>query len=399
MSIETKYQELVDSNLNLMLTRGKPGSDQLELSRDMLRIISNDDLLGKTDYRNYGLLNGTPEAIKFFSQYLNVEENECFVGGSSSLQLMHTMMTFCLLKGTTDGMWPENPKFICLVPGYDRHFTICQTYDIEMIPVELTEDGPDMDHLREVASDPSVVGMWIVPKYSNPSGFSISQEVAEDIVTIEYACPQFRIFCDDAYRYHFIEADKDVPVVDFLNIAKNNDVPNRVFCFGSTSKITFPGAGVAVMGMSEDNMNMYKKLMGVSIIGFDKINMTRHIQFFDGKIENLVEHMKLHAKIMKDKRDAVLQVFDDLLSEVPGIEYTRPLGGYFIYLQIPNKATRVYELAKEAGVALTPVGATHPYKNDPNDAVLRIAFSYPSVEDVFKAAEVVAVCILLAYSE
>lgn len=403
MTLEDKYQDLKDQGLSLNMTRGKPSPEQLDLSLPMMDTVGKDNYYAAdgTDCRNYGVLDGLKEAKQLFADFLEVGTDEIIIGGNSSLNLMHDTMVNCLLHGV-DGHQPwvqQSPKFICPAPGYDRHFNICKHFNMDMLRVDNHQDGPDMDKVEElVANDAAIKGIWIVPKYGNPTGSVCSEEVVKRLAEMKTAAPDFRIFWDNAYTVHHL-TDTPPVLANILKLCKAAGNPNRVFIFGSTSKITFAGAGVAMMGGSAANMDWVRKNMFNQTIGADKLNQLRHVRFF-GNVAAIHEHMKKHAAILRPKFDKVIEVLERELGGTGLATWNNPQGGYFINLNTrPGKAKRVVQLAKEAGVQLTGAGAAFPYRNDPEDRNIRIAPSLPSLKDIEKATEILAVCIRLAEAE
>ena len=399
-----KYKEYQDLHLNLNMARGKPGADQLALSMPMLDVLNSEsdckDKYG-TDARNYGELLGLKEARELFGELMGVKPEETIVVGSSSLTFMYDSVCRAMLLGVLDSEKPwcryEKVKFLCPVPGYDRHFTICESLGIEMIPVPLTEWGPDMDLVRELVKDESVKGIWCVPKYTNPLGGCYSDEAVRALASMETAAKDFRIFWDNAYCVHYVY--EDVPVLNMLEECKIAGHPNRVFMFGSTSKITFPGAGVGFFAASEENVRFIQKQINAEAISWDKMNMLRHVRFF-GSAQGILDLMDKHAALLRPKFDAVLNALDAEIGPRGCGSWVRPSGGYFVTFMAPKGcAARVNALCKEAGVTMTGPGATHPYHNDPDDSVLRIAPSFPPIEELDKAMEVFCVAVRLAVVE
>jgi DNA-binding transcriptional MocR family regulator len=384
------------------MTRGKPCPEQLDLSIDMLDTVNGDSYRTSSgvDCRNYGGLDGIPEAKELFSHYLEVKPGEIIIGGNSSLNMMYDTMMRTLVHGVVDSdvPWGKLPevKWLCPSPGYDRHFAICEHLGIDMIPVEMGPDGPDMDQVESlVAEDRAVRGIWCVPKYSNPTGVVYSDEVVVRLAEMKTAAPDFRIFWDNAYAVHHLNGTP-ARLKNILEACKGVGNPNRVFLFGSTSKISFAGGGVAMMAGCEKNIEFTKKQMSYQTIGPDKLNQLRHVRFFrdTAGIEN---HMRGHATILKPKFDAVLDVFDRELGGKNVATWSRPTGGYFISLNTLDGCARtVVAMAARAGVKLTEAGATFPYGHDPRDQNIRIAPSLPSIEEIRSAMELVAICIQLA---
>jgi DNA-binding transcriptional MocR family regulator len=400
--IHDGYNAFKARRLDLNLTRGKPSSAQLDLSAPLLGLPAPDDYRAEdgTDCRNYGGLQGLPEARRLFSGLLGAPPEQVVVANNSSLALMHDVVAFALLKGTCDSATPwareREVAFICPVPGYDRHFRICEEYGIRMIPVALRDDGPDIDEVeRLVASDASIKAMWCMPKYSNPTGTVYSDAVIERLAAMPAAAPDFRLFWDNAYAVHHLTAER-VAIANILELSARHGHANRPFVFASTSKITLAGAGLALFAASPANIKWLLGRVTPRTIGPDKINQLRHVQFLRNEpgIDALMER---HRAIVAPKFEAVLDVFASMLQDVPDVSWTTPKGGYFITLSVPGGcAVRVVQLAKEAGLELTPAGATHPYGKDPDDRVIRIAPTFPELAEVRQAAEGVAWSVLMA---
>lgn len=402
-ALEKKYSEFLDAGLDINMTRGKPCVEQLNLAEGMLKEVSgNEDCFTEKgfDCRNYGLVDGLDDAKKMFAPIIGVPWNQIIVGGNSSLNLMYDAMARCMLYGVCGGNGPwvkqEKVKFLCPVPGYDRHFAICESLGIEMINVPLLEDGPDMDVVEELIKDESVKGMWCVPKYSNPTGTTYSDEVVVRLANMKPASKDFRIFWDNAYAVHDLYEDKKESLIDILPECEKAGNPNLVFIFASTSKISYPGSGVSCLGASAENIEFIKKIMQMQTIGHDKMNMLRHVKFF-GNADGICEFMKKHASILRPKFEMCLEKLDEGLSESGVASWTKPLGGYFISLDVPEGcAKKTVELAKKAGVVLTDAGATFPYHKDPKDCNIRIAPSFPPVDELEKGIEVLCVCVKLS---
>lgn len=396
---EKRYNEFKAKNLKLDMSRGKPSKEQLDLSMDMLDC--DDYVDGGVDLRNYGLLDGIPSCKKLFAELMEVDEKNVVVGPSASLNLMFDYIAQCFVCGAGGEPWCklDEIKFLCPVPGYDRHFTICEHFGIKMINVPMLSDGPDMDMLEELVKDENVKGMFCVPKYSNPQGITFSDAVVERIAALKPAAKDFRIIWDNAYCVHDLDcenADKLLNIFEILPKYNNEDMVIEV-C--STSKITFPGAGVSAIIASDANIAAIKKRLNAQTISYDKMNQQRHVKFFKDR-QSVLDHMKKHAALLKPKFDMVLEHFDRELSGTGIADWFKPKGGYFISLDVEEGcAKRVGELCKEAGVTLTTVGATYPYGVDPKDSNIRIAPSFPPVAELDMAAELLCICTKLACIE
>ncbi|QIK84440.1 aminotransferase class I/II-fold pyridoxal phosphate-dependent enzyme [Sanguibacter sp. HDW7] len=402
--LQQAYADLQATGLTLDLTRGKPAPAQLDLSNALLSLPGDGDFRDGTgtDVRNYGGLQGLPELRAIFGELLRIDPANLWAAGNASLEIMHDLVAFALLHGTNDSErpWRDEPvvKFLCPVPGYDRHFAIAETFGIEMIPVTLHADGPDLDEVRAAVADPAVKGMWCVPTYANPTGAVYSEEVTRALLAMETAAPDFRIVWDNAYAVHPL-AEQGAPALPILDLAVEEGHPNRIWTVASTSKITFAGAGVAFLASSAANLAWYGNLYGKRSIGPDKVNQLRHLRFF-GDAAGVRAHMEKHRQILAPKFDAVLEILEARLGGTGAATWTRPEGGYFISLDVvPGTARRVVELAKAAGIALTAAGATFPGGIDPRDENIRLAPSFPSADDVRTSMDGVATCVLLAAVE
>jgi DNA-binding transcriptional MocR family regulator len=397
------YNALLAKSLKLDLTRGKPSAEQLDLSNELLTLPGDDvyqDSTG-TDCRNYGGTQGLPAIRTIFAPLLNVPVDQLVAGDNSSLSIMHDTLVYALLKGTVDSVepWSNAPiKFICPVPGYDRHFALCEQFGIEMISVPLGQHGPDLDRVGQlVANDPSIKGMWIVPTYSNPSGAIYSDEVTRALVEMP-AAGDFRMFWDNAYAVHHL-TDVETPALDVLAMAAEAGHPNRVFLFASTSKITFAGAGVSFFASSPSNVEWYLKQLSKRSIGPDKINHLRHALYLKGA-DGVTALMHRHREILAPKFDQVTSILSKRLGDFEAATWTDPDGGYFVSLDVTDgTATRVVALAKQAGIAMTGAGAAFPYGRDPRDRNIRIAPTFPSSDEVAVAIDGLATCVLLAATE
>jgi DNA-binding transcriptional MocR family regulator len=403
--LQTNYYALQQLGLKLDLTRGKPSPQQLDLSVELLALPGESDFLAedKTDIRNYGGLQGLVEARRLFTTMMGAPYQQIIVGNNASLALMHDVLVFALLKGTCDSTEPwlrqREIAFLCPVPGYDRHFKICEDYGIRMISVPLREDGPDMNEVEGlVLSDPSIKGMWCIPKYSNPTGTVYSDSVVERLAAMKTAANDFRIFWDNAYAVHHL-TEEQVSIANVLERCAAHDNANRAFIFASTSKITLAGAGLEAFAGSKANVQWLLERLTPRTIGPDKVNQLRHVRFLKTE-EGIAELMEEHRQLLAPKFKAVLDVFEAELSGLSGVTWTRPKGGYFICLEVPaGCAKRVVTLARDVGVVLTPAGATHPYGNDPEDRTIRIAPSFAKLAEVQEAARAVALCVQLAVAE
>jgi len=397
-----KLNRFIQDGVKLDMARGKPGADQLDLSEGMLDTISsNSDCFADdgTDCRNYGGLEGILSARKLFAEVYGVKTENVILGGNSSLNMMYDTIARAFTFGMCDSLRPwckeDKIKFLCPAPGYDRHFAICELFGIEMITVPLNSDGPDMNVVAEyVNNDSAVKGIWCVPKYSNPTGIVYSDNVVRAFAALKPAAPDFRIFWDNAYAIH--DLYDDVKLLSILDECEKSGKPNMPIMFGSTSKITYPGSGVALMAASVDNLEFFKKQMSIQTIGPDKINQLRHLNYFKNK-QGVMDHMKKHADILRDKFEAVINSLDEQLGGSDIATWTRPLGGYFISFDSTlGVASDIYELCLKAGLTLTKVGATFPYGKDPENKNIRIAPSFPDVEQLKAAVERFIVCVKIA---
>ena len=403
--LQEAYHAFQAKGLKLNLTRGKPSPAQLELSAELLSLPGSGTWLAEnsTDCRNYGGLQGLTEARNLFSGMLGAPPEQVVVANNSSLALMHDVVVYSLLKGTCDSPLPWSGQgdiaFLCPVPGYDRHFRICADYGIRMIPVALREDGPDMEEVeRLVAQDGSIKGMWCVPKYSNPTGAVYSNTVIERLAAMKTAAADFRLFWDNAYAVHHLTPER-VEIANILELCEGHGHANRPLVFASTSKITMAGAGLALFAASPQNVKWLLARFTPRTIGPDKVNQLRHVLFLKNEA-GILQLMEKHRALVAPKFQTVLDVFSRELACVPEVAWTRPKGGYFISLDVTGGcAQRVVALAKDAGIELTPAGATHPHGHDPEDRTIRIAPTFPELNEVAQAAEGVALCVQLAAAE
>lgn len=390
--------------LKLDMSRGKPGREQLDLSLPMMDLLKTpeDYIADGMDVRNYGVLDGLPSCKKFFAELLGVRESQVFVGGNASLQLMYDTIAKAYTHGLLHSALPwsrlEEVKFLCPSPGYDRHFNVSGSFGMTLVTIPMKAEGPDMDAVEEAVKDPAVKGMWCVPKYSNPEGISYSQAVAQRIAALKPAAPDFILMWDNAYCVHEFDGPFQ-PFEEILSLCAAFGNADMVFEFASTSKITFPGAGVSVMAASEDNLAYMKKLITFQTISYDKVNQLRHVRFLKDK-QTTLELMQRHAAILKPRFEAVLAALEQEIAPLGIAGWNRPKGGYFISLDtMPGCAHRTWELCKEAGVVMTEAGATFPYGKDPQDRNLRIAPSLPPVSELEQAIAVFCTSLKLATLE
>lgn len=395
---QAQYQAFKQLGLKLDMSRGKPAPEQLDLSNALTGALDGYKAADGTDARNYGGTVGLPEARALFAALLDVPAAQVVVDSSASLSLMHDVIVYSLLNGVPGhAPWVQQPvTFLCPVPGYDRHFAICEARGIKMINVPMNADGPDMDVVEKlVAEDASIKGMWLVPKYSNPGGVVFSDAVVQRLAAMKTAAPDFRLLWDDAYRFHHLGEQK-LEVANILQACEQAGHPDRAIVFASSSKVTWAGSGVAALAASPANIAWWTKHAGFRSIGPDKINQLRHVRFLKDlpTVEALMEQ---HRQLLKPKFDAVLAQFQALLGDVPGVSWTAPQGGYFIDLVTPDGAAkRTVALAKEAGITLTPAGAAFPYGVDPHDRHIRIAPSFPSLQEINQAAQGIALSLRVA---
>ncbi len=395
---EAELAQWKAKGLSLDLTRGKPNAEQLDLSLEILNVINTkEDCFDESglDCRNYGVLDGIPEAKKLFADLMDTIPERVIIGGNSALNMMYDTICRALLFGVYGGAKPWGQqgklKFLCPAPGYDRHFVVTETLGFELIPIEMKADGPDMDMVEKLVSiDPSIKGIWCVPKYSNPEGVVYSDETVRRFAALRPAADDFRIFWDNAYAVHDLCDDAPALLDIFAEAAKHGN-EDMIFEFASTSKITFPGNGIALMVASENNINQIKPLLGAQTIGSDKMNQLRHVKYFKNA-DGIKAHMKRHAEIIRPKFDIVIEAFRANLTGIA--EWTEPKGGYFVDLAVPDGCAKaVYDLAGEMGVALTKAGASYPYGVDPRDRHLRIAPTFPTNENLRSAVAILCLCV------
>ncbi|MBR7743192.1 aminotransferase class I/II-fold pyridoxal phosphate-dependent enzyme [Phycicoccus sp. BSK3Z-2] len=397
------YAALEGRGLRLDLTRGKPSAEQLDLSERLLS-LPDGHLDGRgVDVRNYGGLEGLAELREIFAELLGVEVDQIVAGGNASLAMMHEVLVWHLLHGGVDSPRPwkdeDEVTFVCPVPGYDRHYTMLESYGIRMVTVPMLEDGPDVDAVEEIVrDDPSVKGMWIVPTYANPAGSVVTQEVAARLAAMPTAAPDFRLFWDNAYAIHHLTSE-EVKSADIVALSSSAGNPHRPVVFASTSKVTFAGSGVAFLAGSRETVGWYLGHLKFASIGPDKVNHLRHVQFF-GSADGVREHMVAHREVLAPKFEAVQEALEAGLGGLGVARWTTPRGGYFVSLDVPDGcAARVVALAKQAGIALTPAGASFPYGEDPRDRNIRLAPSFPVLDEVRTAMAGVATCVALAAAE
>lgn len=402
----SQYEDVKGKGLKLNMARGKPSKEQLDLSLELLDVLnSKSDFVGADgmDCRNYGILEGIDECRQFFGEILGVDAKNVMIGGSSSLNMMFDTITCMMTKPIVEGCKPwfevKNRKFLCPAPGYDRHFGITEYYGFELITVRMTENGPDMDVVEKlVANDDSIKGIWCVPKYSNPQGYTYSDETVRRFAALKPAAKDFRIMWDNAYCIHDVKDTPDT-LLNIFDECKKNGTEDMVITFCSTSKITFPGAGVAAMASSDNNMKVFLNRYNYEVISYDKINMLRHIKYFKN-FDGIMAHMQKHKAILAPKFEIVINTLNEQIKEAGFAQWTDPNGGYFISIDVlPGTAKRVVQLCKEAGVVLTGAGATYPNGIDPEDKNIRLAPTFPPTDELETAMSVFCICAKLAACE
>lgn len=405
-SLKAEYEKFSQEDISLDMSRGKPGTDQLELSMGMLDVLNSKSDMVSTDgfdCRNYGVLDGIPESKKMMAAIMGTSMDNVIVYGNASLNIMYDAISRSYthgVLGNTPWCKLEKVKWLCPIPGYDRHFAITEHFGIEMINVPMNENGPDMDMIEKlVAEDETIKGIWCVPKYSNPTGISYSDEVVKRMASLKPKAEDFRIYWDNAYAVHHLYADKQDEILDIISECEKAGNPDMVYEFASTSKITFSGAGVAAMATSKANIDSIKKQMTIQTIGYDKINQIRHVKFFND-FDEIQAHMMKHAELMRPKFQAVIDMLESELKPTGIGQWTNPLGGYFISLDIMEGcAKKVVNMCKNIGMVLTGAGAPFPYGKDPEDKNIRIAPSYATPEELTKASKILIVCVKIAAIE
>lgn len=400
-ALSEEYAKILKKGLKLDMSRGKPCREQIDLSDGMLHILDRDDCIKAQDYRNYGILDGIPEAKKLMADIAGVDPENVIVCGNSSLNLMYDALARCMLYGNGKEPWVRQGKvkFIAPAPGYDRHFAVCESLGIEMICVDMTDDGPDMDTVEKlVAADASIKGMWNVPKYSNPGGVVYSAKTVERIAKMKCAADDFLVMWDNAYIVHALRGEP-AEIPEILSECAKAGNPDRVLEFISTSKISYPGAGISAVIASKAQTDRIKKIMASQTIGYDKINQLRHVKFF-GDADGVRAQMKRHAAIIAPKFDAVLEILEKNLAGTGIAKWSHPQGGYFISYYVPEGcAKRTVALCAAAGVKLTGAGAAYPYGRDPHDSNIRIAPTLPPISELREAIEVLCLCTKIASLE
>lgn len=404
--LNKEYEEAKAKGLKLDMSRGKPAASQLDMEMDFMNVLNADSILkteAGVDCRNYGIMDGIPEARKLIGDVLGVSADNVIVFGNASLNIMYDTVA----RSEIFGVMGETPwckldkvKFLCPVPGYDRHFAITEQFGIEMINVPMKEDGPDMDMVEElVNTDPAVKGIWCVPKYSNPQGYTYSDETVKRFAALKPAAKDFRIYWDNAYAIHDLYEEKKDTLLDIISECEKAGNPDMVYEFCSTSKVTFPGSGIAALAASKANLDFIKKFMTIQTIGYDKVNQLRHVRYFKDA-EGMKAHMMKHAAIMRPKFEAVFHVLESELNGLGIGSWTEPKGGYFISFDaLEGCAKKIVEKCKEAGVVLTGAGATYPYKKDPKDSNIRLAPSFPTPEELAMATDLFVLCVKIVSVE
>lgn len=401
--LNKEYEEAKAKGLKLDMSRGKPGASQLDMEMDFMNVLNTDTSFKTeegTDCRNYGLLDGIPEARKLIGDMIGVPADNVIVCGNSSLAVMYDTISRSMVfgvMGSTPWCKLDKVKFLCPVPGYDRHFAITELFGIEMINVPMTKSGPDMDMVEKLVSeDAAIKGIWCVPKYSNPQGITYSDETVRRFASLKPAAEDFRIFWDNAYAIHDIYEDRSDSLLEILSECEKAGNPDMVYEFCSTSKVMFPGSGISAVAASQPNLDGIRKTLTIQTIGFDKLNMLRHVRYFKD-ISGMKAHMMKHAEIVRPKFETVLKILERELAGLEIGSWLNPNGGYFISFDaLPGCAREIVSLCKEAGVVLTGAGATYPYKKDPQDSNIRLAPTFPALEELVQATELFTLCVKIA---
>ena len=403
-TLREEFDRICAKNLKLNMARGKPGTEQLNLVSGILTVLTDpaDCVCDDLDVRNYGNLSGLPAAKRLFAEILGCKPEQCFIGGSASLQLMYDLIAKAYTHGLrhSERPWSQEPKvkWLCPAPGYDRHFGISNHFGMELLTVPMTAEGPDMDLVEELVKDPTVKGIWCVPKYSNPQGIVYSEKTVSRLAALKPAAPDFTVMWDNAYCVHEVFGEY-LPFPDILSMCAAVGNPDMVYEFASTSKITFPGAGISVMATSEDNQTYLQGLLKYQIISYDKVNQLRHVRFLKDKTHT-IEVMAKHAEVLRPKFACVLDTLAREVGPLGLATWENPKGGYFVSVNtLPGLAKRTLTLCAEAGVTMTAAGATYPYGKDPADSNIRIAPSYPGLEELQQAMEIFCLCLKLAALE
>ena len=403
-TLREEFDRVCAKNLKLNMARGKPGTEQLNLVSGILTVLTDpaDCVCDDLDVRNYGNLSGLPAAKRLFAEILGCKPEQCFIGGSASLQLMYDLIAKAYTHGLrhSERPWSQEPKvkWLCPAPGYDRHFGISNHFGMELLTVPMTAEGPDMDLVEELVKDPTVKGIWCVPKYSNPQGIVYSEKTVSRLAALKPAAPDFTVMWDNAYCVHEVFGEY-LPFPDILSMCAAAGNPDMVYEFASTSKITFPGAGISVMATSEDNQTYLQGLLKYQIISYDKVNQLRHVRFLKDKTHT-IEVMAKHAEVLRPKFACVLDTLAREVGPLGLATWENPKGGYFVSVNtLPGLAKRTLALCAEAGVTMTAAGATYPYGKDPADSNIRIAPSYPGLEELQQAMEIFCLCLKLAALE
>ena len=401
--LEQRLEEFKAMGLRLNMARGKPCKEQVDLSMPMMDVLNSSasfECEDGIDCRNYGVLTGIEECKRLLGDMIEIDPKNIIIFGNSSLQVMYG----CLSRSMTHGVLGSTPwmkldkpiKWLCPVPGYDRHFSMTEHFGIEMINIPMKKDGPDMDMIEELIKDEYVKGIWCVPKYSNPDGTTYSDEVVKRFARLKPAAKDFRIYWDNAYSVHHLYKDRQDYLLEILHECELAGNPDLVYKFTSTSKITFPGSGIAALATSQRNIEEIQRQLSYETIGFDKVNQLRHVRFFKN-LDGIIAQMDKHADILRPKFEIVENIMEEMIKDVA--TWSKPNGGYFITLNVKGHAKEVIQRCKECGVVLTEAGCAYPYHNDPDNAVIRIAPSYPSLKELELATRILCLCVLIETAE